>query len=54
MLFDEGPLHRAWDAKLASTGSPEIQRHKLYRDRLKLAEKTTGMKDAQLTGEGLI
>jgi acetyl-CoA carboxylase carboxyl transferase subunit beta len=53
MLFDEG-RYTEHDARLASTDPLKFKDTKPYRDRLKQAEKVTGMKDAVLTGEGLI
>ncbi|MGD1102232.1 MAG: acetyl-CoA carboxylase, carboxyltransferase subunit beta [Terriglobia bacterium] len=53
MLFDEG-RYTEHDARLASTDPLKFKDTKPYRDRLKQAEKVTGMKDALLTGEGLI
>ena len=53
MLFDEGH-YTEHDARLASTDPLKFKDTKPYRDRLKQAEKVTGMKDALLTGEGLI
>jgi acetyl-CoA carboxylase carboxyl transferase subunit beta len=51
MLFDGG-LYTEHDAGLASTDPLEFKDSKSYRDRLRKAEKTTGMKDALVTGEG--
>ena len=53
MLFNEG-RYTEHDARLASTDPLKFKDTKPYRDRLKQAEKVTGMKDALLTGEGLI
>jgi acetyl-CoA carboxylase carboxyl transferase subunit beta len=53
MLFDEG-RYTEHDERLASTDPLKFKDTKAYRDRLKQAEKVTGMKDAALTGEGLI
>ncbi len=53
MLFDEG-RYTEHDARLTSTDPLKFRDTKAYRDRLKQAEKVTGMKDALLTGEGLI
>jgi acetyl-CoA carboxylase carboxyl transferase subunit beta len=53
MLFDEG-RYTEHDARLTSTDPLKFKDTKPYRDRLKHAEKVTGMKDAALTGEGLI
>ena len=51
MLFDDG-RYTEHDAGLASTDPLQFRDSKSYRDRLKKAEKTTGMKDALVTGEG--
>jgi acetyl-CoA carboxylase carboxyl transferase subunit beta len=51
MLFDDG-RYAEHDAGLASTDPLQFKDSKSYRDRLKKAEKTTGMKDALITGEG--
>src|SRR5262249_16178929 len=53
MLFDEG-RDGGHDAGLTSTDPPELRDTRSYRDRLKAAETSTGMKDALLTGEGLL
>jgi acetyl-CoA carboxylase carboxyl transferase subunit beta len=53
MLFDDG-RYTEHDVRLASTDPLEFKDTKAYRDRLRHAEKVTGMKDALLTGEGLI
>jgi len=53
MLFDEGRFTEH-DARLASTDPLGFRDTKTYRERLKKSEKTTGMKDAVLTGEGLL
>jgi acetyl-CoA carboxylase carboxyl transferase subunit beta len=53
MLFDGG-RYTEHDSKLASTDPLKFKDTKAYLDRLKHAEKVTGMKDAALTGEGLI
>jgi acetyl-CoA carboxylase carboxyl transferase subunit beta len=53
MLFDGG-RYTEHDASLASTDPLEFKDTKSYRDRLKAAEKATGLKDALLTGEGLL
>jgi acetyl-CoA carboxylase carboxyl transferase subunit beta len=53
MLFDEG-RYTELDARLSSTDPLKFKDTKPYRDRLKQAEKVTGMKDAVLTGEGLM
>jgi acetyl-CoA carboxylase carboxyl transferase subunit beta len=52
-LFDEGH-YTEHDARLSSTDPLHFKDTKPYRDRLKNAEKVTGMKDALLTGEGLV
>jgi acetyl-CoA carboxylase carboxyl transferase subunit beta len=52
-LFDEGQ-YTEHDARLSSTDPLHFRDTKSYRDRLKNAEKVTGMKDALLTGEGLV
>jgi acetyl-CoA carboxylase carboxyl transferase subunit beta len=53
LLFDDGQ-YTEHDARLASTDPLKFEDTKPYRDKLKNAEKVTGMKDALLTGEGLI
>ena len=53
MLFDDGE-YIEHDARLASTDPLGFRDTKSYRDRLKKAEKQTGLKDALITGEGLI
>ncbi len=51
MLFDEGAFTEH-DVRLASNDPLEFKDTKPYRDRLKKAEKETGLKDALITGEG--
>jgi acetyl-CoA carboxylase carboxyl transferase subunit beta len=51
MLFDQGH-YVEHDAGLASTDPLGFTDTKRYRDRLKKAEKETGLRDALLTGEG--
>jgi len=53
MLFDDG-RYVEHDAALASPDPLEFKDTKSYRDRLKQAEKVTGLKDALITGEGLL
>jgi acetyl-CoA carboxylase carboxyl transferase subunit beta len=53
LLFDDGK-YTEHDAGLASTDPLKFSDTKPYRDKLKHAQKVTGMKDALLTGEGLI
>jgi acetyl-CoA carboxylase carboxyl transferase subunit beta len=53
MIFDGGRFTEH-DAGLASTDPLAFQDTKSYRDRLKKAEKKTGVKDALITGEGLL
>jgi acetyl-CoA carboxylase carboxyl transferase subunit beta len=53
MLFDEG-RYTEHDAQLASTDPLRFRDTKSYRERLRKAEKTTGAKDALLSGEGLL
>jgi acetyl-CoA carboxylase carboxyl transferase subunit beta len=53
MLFDDG-RYTEHDAALASTDPLSFHDTKSYRDRLRHAEKVTGMKDALVTGEGLL
>jgi acetyl-CoA carboxylase carboxyl transferase subunit beta len=53
LLFDDGQ-YIEHDAGLASTDPLKFTDTKPYRDKLKHAQKVTGMKDALLTGEGLI
>lgn len=52
-LFDEGRFTEH-DTRLASTDPLGFRDTKTYRERLKKSEKATGMKDAVLTGEGLL
>jgi acetyl-CoA carboxylase carboxyl transferase subunit beta len=51
MLFDDGD-YKEHDARLASTDPLGFRDTKSYRDRLKKAEKQTGLKDALISGEG--
>jgi acetyl-CoA carboxylase carboxyl transferase subunit beta len=51
MLFDEG-RYKEHDAGLASTDPLQFKDNKSYSDRLKQAERNTGLKDALVTGEG--
>ncbi len=51
MLFDDG-RYLEHDRSLASTDPLEFRDTKSYRERLKKAEKETGLKDAAITGEG--
>ena len=51
MLFDEG-RYEEHDAGLASTDPLQFKDSKTYSDRLRQAERNTGMKDALITGEG--
>jgi acetyl-CoA carboxylase carboxyl transferase subunit beta len=53
MIFDDAQFTEH-DASLATTDPLAFRDTKSYRDRLKKAEKTTGMKDALITGEGLL
>jgi acetyl-CoA carboxylase carboxyl transferase subunit beta len=53
MLFDEGK-YTEHDARLSSTDPLGFRDTKSYRDRLKKAEKQTGLKDALISGEGLL
>jgi len=53
MLFDDGRFTEH-DAGLASTDPLAFQDTKSYRERVKKAEKATGVKDALITGEGLL
>ena len=53
MLFDEGEFSEH-DSTLASPDPLEFTDRKGYRERLKSAQKSTGMKDAIRTGEGLM
>ncbi len=53
MIFDEGK-YTEHDANLASPDPLEFVDRKSYKDRMKEAQKLTGMKDAVLTGEGLL
>jgi len=51
MLFDDGQ-YTEHDAGLASTDPLQFKDTKRYSDRLRQAEKNTGLKDALITGEG--
>ncbi len=51
MLFDEG-RYKEHDIGLASTDPLQFKDSKRYSDRLRQAEKNTGLKDALITGEG--
>ena len=51
MLFDDGQ-YTEHDAGLASTDPLQFKDTKRYSDRLRQAERNTGMKDALITGEG--
>jgi acetyl-CoA carboxylase carboxyl transferase subunit beta len=51
MLFDEG-RYKEHDIGLASTDPLQFKDRKNYSDRLRQAEKNTGLKDALITGEG--
>jgi acetyl-CoA carboxylase carboxyl transferase subunit beta len=53
MLFDNGQ-YTEHDAGLRSSDPLDFKDTKAYRDRLKKAEKETGLKDALVTGEGLL
>ncbi len=53
MLFDAG-RYSEHDAKLVTTDPLAFKDTKSYRDRIKKAEKETGLTDALLTGEGLL
>ncbi|MBZ5542373.1 MAG: acetyl-CoA carboxylase, carboxyltransferase subunit beta [Acidobacteriia bacterium] len=53
MIFDDGRFTE-YDAGLASTDPLAFHDTKSYRERLKKAEKKTGVKDALITGEGLL
>lgn len=53
MLFDESE-YAEHDARLTSSDPLKFKDTKSYQDRLKKAEKETGLKDALITGEGLI
>jgi acetyl-CoA carboxylase carboxyl transferase subunit beta len=53
MLFDEG-RYMEHDAGLASTDPLNFKDTKSYAQRLKHAEKVTGLKDALITGEGTL
>ena len=53
MLFDDGQYHE-FDRDLKSTDPLNFKDTKSYRDRLKHAEKGTGLKDALIAGEGLL
>ncbi len=53
MLFDDG-RYTEHDATLATTDPLNFHDTKTYRDRLRQAERVTGLKDALLTGEGLL
>ena len=51
MLFDDGQ-YLEHDRSLASTDPLDFRDTKSYQERLKKAEKETGLKDAAITGEG--
>jgi acetyl-CoA carboxylase carboxyl transferase subunit beta len=51
MLFDDGH-YTEHDAGLASTDPLQFRDTKSYSDRLRQAERNTGLKDAVITGEG--
>jgi len=51
MLFDEGQYNEH-EAGLASTDPLQFKDSKSYSDRLRRAERETGLKDAVITGEG--
>ena len=51
MLFDDG-RYEEQDAGLASTDPLQFKNSKNYSDRLRQAERSTGLKDALITGEG--
>ena len=51
MLLDDG-RYEEHDADLVSTDPLQFKDNKSYRDRLKQAERKTGLKDALITGEG--
>jgi acetyl-CoA carboxylase carboxyl transferase subunit beta len=53
LLFDEG-RYAERDRNLASTDPLDFRDSKPYRDRLAKAERITGLKDALITGEGLL
>jgi acetyl-CoA carboxylase carboxyl transferase subunit beta len=53
MLFDDGQ-YTEHDTRLSSTDPLGFRDTKSYRDRLKKAEKQTGLKDALISGEGLL
>jgi acetyl-CoA carboxylase carboxyl transferase subunit beta len=53
MLLDDGK-YTEHDSKLITTDPLGFKDTKSYRDRIKKAEKETGLTDALLTGEGLI
>lgn len=53
MLFDDGQ-YTEHDAGLRSSDPLNFKDTKSYRDRLKKAEKESGLKDALITGEGLL
>jgi acetyl-CoA carboxylase carboxyl transferase subunit beta len=53
MLFDDA-RYTEHDANLATTDPLGFRDTKSYRDRLKKAEKATGLKDALIAGEGLL
>jgi acetyl-CoA carboxylase carboxyl transferase subunit beta len=53
MLFDSA-RYTEHDANVATTDPLGFRDTKSYRDRLKKAEKATGLKDALITGEGLL
>src|SRR5207248_5739611 len=53
MLFDDGQFIEH-DPSLASTDPLQFRDRKSYRQRLREEEEKTGLKDAVMTGEGLL
>jgi acetyl-CoA carboxylase carboxyl transferase subunit beta len=52
-VLDEGTFNE-WDADLAPTDPLEFHDKKAYADRLQAEQKRTGLRDAALTGNGMI
>lgn len=53
ITFDEGTF-REFDKSMEPTDALDFRDVKKYKDRLKAAQRETGLKDAMITGEGLI
>ncbi|HBG46220.1 MAG TPA: acetyl-CoA carboxylase carboxyl transferase subunit beta [Deltaproteobacteria bacterium] len=53
ITFDEGTF-REFDERMEPVDALEFRDLKKYKDRIKASQKETGLKDAMITGEGLI